>query len=859
MRTETQATIRLKDYAVPAFLVDSVHLTFSLHPTTTRVTSRIVFRPNPARAAGVHDLVLDGNGQKLIRAGIDDTTLPDDACILDADGLTIPATHLPEGTFAFVCVTEISPSTNTSLEGLYMSNGMYCTQCEAEGFRRITFYPDRPDVMAIFTVRIEGDLPVMLSNGNLLTSEQGVAEWHDPHPKPAYLFALVAGDLVSLDDSFTTMSGREVTLRIFVRSGDEGRCAYAMDALKRSMRWDEETYGREYDLDLFMIVAVDDFNAGAMENKGLNVFNSKYVLASPETATDRDYALIEGIIAHEYFHNWTGNRITCRDWFQLSLKEGLTVFRDQQFSADMRSAAVQRISDVQALRSRQFREDSGPLAHPVRPAEYVEINNFYTATVYEKGAEVIRMLHAIVGQEAYDQALSLYFDRHDGQACTIEDWLKVFEDTTGRDLGHFARWYAQAGTPRVDVSESYRDGHYTLTFTQSTPPTPGQDDKMPLVIPVAYGFLDGHGNEIGEAGVLELTRETESWVFDLPEQPVASLLRGFSAPVILNRDMGAGDYALLLAHDSDPFCRWEAGHKFAMSELVALATGDAAPSPAFLTAMHSLALDQSADPAFRALVLSLPSVDEICAAIAELGKVPDPDRVFGARKRLNRAIAAAIGDDLQKLYDETAVPGAYSPDAVAAGQRALRGRILDFLTSLDPDARVASAQFDTADNMTEKLSALGILVSAGRGDAALSTFHDAWRHDPNVLDKWFSIQTANAAPDTALDTARELSRHPDFTWKTPNRFRALLGGLAMQNTAGFHRHDGAGYEFIADWILKMDAINPSVAARTLTVFDSWRRYDDNRQAHAKRALDRIAAATELSKDSTEMVTRIIKA
>ncbi|MGB0499517.1 MAG: aminopeptidase N, partial [Rubricella sp.] len=544
---------------------------------------------------------------------------------------------------------------------------MYCTQCEAEGFRRITYWPDRPDVMARFTVRIEGDMPVMLSNGNLSGQGEGWVEWEDPFPKPSYLFALVAGDLVSLDDHFTTMSGRKVTLRIFVRPGDEGKCAYAMDALKRSMAWDEKAYGREYDLDLFMIVAVDDFNMGAMENKGLNIFNSKYVLASPETATDLDYERIEGIVAHEYFHNWTGNRITCRDWFQLCLKEGLTVFRDQQFTGHERSEAVKRIEDVKMLRARQFREDAGPLAHPVRPSEYVEINNFYTATVYEKGAELIRMLRLIVGEDGYDRALALYFERHDGQACTIEDWLTVFEDATGHDLSRFARWYAQAGTPRLHVSESHEAGRYTLHFRQETPPTPGQTEKLPVPIPIDFGLIDRDGIEIA-AGRHLMTEPEETLSFDLAEKPVPSLLRGFSAPVILVRDTSAAERAFLLANDTDPFNRWEAARALALD---ALAEGRREDT-ALAEGLRAVARDEGLDPAFRALALTLPGEEDIAAHIAGLGRVVDPQAIHDTRRALDLSLAEALGEDAARLYDAMATPGPYSPDAASAGRRALR-------------------------------------------------------------------------------------------------------------------------------------------------------------------------------------------
>ena len=831
-RVESEApTVRLADYRPPAFLVETVDLTFRLDPAATRVRARIRFAPNPARAADApHDLRLDGEVLTLVSAAIDDAPVSPNALGVDDAGLTVAAAHVPQHAFTWDAEVEIAPERNTALEGLYVSRGMYCTQCEAEGFRRITFYPDRPDVMARFRVRIEGDAPVLLSNGNLVASGPGWSEWEDPFPKPAYLFALVAGDLVAVEDRFTTMSGREVLLQIWVRAGDEPRSAYAMDALKRSMEWDEEVYGREYDLDRFMIVAVDDFNMGAMENKGLNVFNSKYVLASPETATDADYKSIEGIIAHEYFHNWTGNRITCRDWFQLSLKEGLTVFRDQQFSGDMRSDGVKRIEDVIRLRAHQFPEDAGPLAHSVRPAEYVEINNFYTRTVYDKGAEVIRMLRTLVGPATYRKALDLYFERHDGEACTIEDWLKVFEDASGRDLSQFALWYSQAGTPRVRVTESWADGRYTLELAQSLSPTPGQSEKSPMPIPVAYGLLGADGVARAE-GVLELDAATVRFDFDLPERPVASLLRGFSAPVIVERELSDADRAFLLAHDTDPFGKWEAGRASALELVTRLAADPAAvPDPAFLDALAAVAEDARLDPAFRSLALALPSDDEAILHVASSGGVPDPIAIHAARRRLEVAVAAALRRPFERLYAENAVPGPYSPDAGAAGRRALRARALGYLTALDPEAALARAQGAAADNMTERMAALALLVAHGRGEAALERFHADWRHDRLVIDKWFAVQASMTPPEAAVAAVERLTRHPDFDWKNPNRFRALLSAFASTNPAGFHAADGAGYRLVVDWLLRLDPVNPQTTARLAAAFGSWRIFDAERQA-----------------------------
>ncbi len=852
--------IRLADYTPPDWLVDTVHLTFRLAPAATRVTARLALRPNPDRSgSAAADLVLHGRNLSLVSARIDGTGIPHNALSQDDEVLTVTAAALPDGAFTLETEVDIAPDANTALEGLYMSNGMYCTQCEAQGFRKITFFPDRPDVMATYTVRIEGDAPVLLSNGNLTGSGDGWAEWHDPHPKPSYLFALVAGDLRAVEDRFTTASGREVLLQIWVRPGDEDRCAYAMDALKRSMRWDETEYGREYDLDRFMIVAVDDFNMGAMENKGLNIFNSKYVLASPETATDTDYKFIEAIIAHEYFHNWTGNRITCRDWFQLCLKEGLTVYRDQQFSGDMRSHGVKRIEDVQRLRAQQFREDAGPLAHPVRPENYIEINNFYTATVYEKGAEVIGMLHRLVGPEQYRAALDLYFDRHDGQACTIEDWIQVFEDSTGRDLSRFRRWYSLAGTPRVEVRESWQDRTYTLTLSQSTPPTPGQPTKRPLVIPVAYGLLSSRGEEL-ESGVLELREAEQTFSWTLAERPIPSLLRGFSAPVILDHPVTADVRAFLVAHDSDPFNKWEAGHTAALDLLAALSARPAtAIDPFHLSALAVLAADPDQDPAFKALALGLPDVDDVIAHVAAAGGTPDPLAIHAARARVETAIAEALRDLLPGLYADNAVAGPYSPDAAAAGHRALRARALGLLTALDADALHARAQFDSADNMTESMSALTLLVRHGQGDGALARFHARWQHDRLVMDKWFSVQAAATPPADAVAKVTALTGHADFDWTNPNRFRSLIGSFAMANPAGFHAADGSGYALLTDWLIRLDDTNPQTTARLTAAFGNWRLFDAERQGKMRVQLERLAAKANLSKDTGEMVGRLLNA
>jgi len=855
MRPEDAAPspVRLADYAPPAWRAETVRLVFDLAPRAARVRARIRF----VKGEG-GPLRLDGESLRLLSAAVDGRdAMPD--LTLDAEGLTLErlgGAPLPD-VFVWEAEVELDPADNTRLEGLYLSNGVYCTQCEAEGFRRITYFPDRPDVMATYSVRIEapGDLPVLLSNGEpgetgALPDGRRFAEWTDPWPKPSYLFALVAGDLVAHSDGFVTASGREVALNVWVRPGDEDRCAYAMDALKRSMKWDEDEYGREYDLSVFNIVAIDDFNMGAMENKGLNVFNSKYVLASPETATDRDYEFIESIVAHEYFHNWTGNRITCRDWFQLCLKEGLTVFRDQQFSADMRSPSVKRIEDVRTLRARQFREDQGPLAHPVRPEEYLEINNFYTATVYEKGAEIIGVLRRLVGAQGYRKALDLYFDRHDGQACTIEDWLRVFEDATGRDLSQFARWYSQAGAPRLHVAESWDGAEYALTFRQETPPTPGQPEKAPLVLPVEIGLLAADGRELVRE-TLELTDTAHTWTWSLPERPVPSLNRGFSAPVVLVRETPAEQRAFLLAHDTDPFNRAEAARGMALDALVE--DGDPAP---FAEALGAALGDDALDPAFRALLLSLPGEEEVARETAAAGRVADPDAIHARAETVRNALAAALEPALARLHEAMAVPGPYSPDAASAGRRALRNACLALLVRRPggPERAVAQA---AAPSMSERLPALAALVHSGapEGEAELARFAEDWGRDPLVMDKWRTLQATAPLPGT-LARVRALAEAEDFPWKNPNRFRSLIGAFAA-NPWRFHDASGEGYRFLADWLLRLDPINPQTAARTAGAFETWRRYDETRRRMIRDELGRIAETDGLSKDLREIAERIL--
>ncbi|MGE3144643.1 MAG: aminopeptidase N, partial [Pseudorhodoplanes sp.] len=788
----------------------------------------------------------------------------------------------PRQPFTLDIETVVDPTANTQLMGLYRSSGTYCTQCEAEGFRRITYFLDRPDVMAVYTTRIEADkteAPVLLANGNLveagdLPGGRHFAVWNDPFPKPSYLFAMVGGALGVAEDTFVTMSGRKVALKIYVEPGKEDRCAYAMDALKRSMRWDEQAYGREYDLDIFMIVAVSDFNMGAMENKGLNVFNDKFVLASPQTATDADYVAIEAIIAHEYFHNWTGNRITCRDWFQLCLKEGLTVFRDQEFTSDMRSRPVKRIADVRLLRAHQFIEDSGPLAHPVRPALYHEINNFYTATVYEKGAEVVRMVKTLLGPDAFRKGMDLYFQRHDGEAATIEQFIACFADASERDFTQFMRWYAQAGTPEITVTGTHDAGArtYTLDITQSQPPTPGQPVKEPMLIPLAVGLVGRAGDDLKlrradgvgtDRGIVELTRPAERIVFaDIAERPVPSLNRAFSAPVKLVSNISADDLAHLAAYDGDPFNRWQAVQTLAtrlmVGNVAALRAGKkAATDPHLIKALGLILIDATLEPAYVAQVLMPPSEADIAREIA---RDVDPDAIFRARSMLRADISAQLGQALAKTYDAMAVSGPYRPDAAHAGRRALRNICLDLLAAGDAPAALAraQAQYRQADNMTDRFAALSTLAlhDVPARTAAFEDFYARYADNPLVIDKWLTLQACIPGPDT-LERVKALTQHPAFSTSNPNRVRALIGFFAQANATQFNRADGAGYEFTADYVLLLDGKNPQVAARLATAFKSWRALEVGRRGKAEAALRRIAAATALSPDVNDIVSRAL--
>jgi aminopeptidase N len=880
MRTEQAPPVRLSDYRPPDWLVETVELDVALDRSATRVLARLSLKPNP-QAAAAAPLVLDGDGLHLRSLKLDGAELPPERYVADTDRLTIA--QPPQRPFRLEIETVLDPSANSRLMGLYRSGATYCTQCEAEGFRRITYFPDRPDVMAVYTTRVEADLadaPVLLANGNLVASgtlpgtARHFATWHDPFPKPSYLFALVGGKLGCVADRFVTMSGRSVDLRIYVEPGKEDRCGYAMDALKRSMRWDEEVFGREYDLDIFMIVAVSDFNMGAMENKGLNVFNDKYVLASAATATDTDFAAIEAVIAHEYFHNWTGNRITCRDWFQLCLKEGLTVFRDQEFSADQRSRPVERISDVRGLRAHQFVEDAGPLAHPVRPSLYHEINNFYTTTIYEKGAEVVRMLKTLLGPQQFRAGMDLYFDRHDGEAATVEQFVQCFAEAGSRNLDQFMLWYAQAGTPEVVVNGTYQAASrtYRLEIAQTVPPTPGHPDKEPMVIPLAIGLLGRDGADLPltladgrrlEGGILPVTRSTETFDFTGVDQPpVPSLNRGFSAPIRLVANLGADDLRFLAAHDNDPFNRWQAVQVLATRLLVdnvaALrAGGTAANDAGFLAALGAILADARLEPAFVAQVLIPPGEGDIAR---EIGRDIDPDAIFAARSALRAAIGTQLGNALAEHHRALAGSGPYRPDAAGAGRRALRNICLDLMVAADRPGAVAlaSEQYQAADNMTDRLAALTTLSLRDLPERAqvLDDFYARYRDDPLIVDKWLSLQAAIPEPGT-LTRVQALTTHAAFSFANPNRVRALIGAFAMANQSQFNRADGGGYQFLADTVLALDPKNPQVAARLLSALKSWRVLEPARRALAQAALQRVAAAPALSRDVQDITKRAL--
>ncbi|MFZ4601602.1 MAG: aminopeptidase N [Caulobacterales bacterium] len=872
MRDDAARPIKLADYRPPDYVIDDIALVFELDPDATHVRARSQVRRN---GDGQAPLVLDGVRLTLERIAINGIVLAPSAFRIDLESLTI---FEPPAAFTLEIDTRIAPAANTALEGLYVSGGRFCTQCEAEGFRKITYAIDRPDNLARYQVRLEADkatYPTLLSNGNCvekgeLSGGRHYAVWRDPHPKPTYLFAAVAGAFDSLADTFTTRSGRVVHLGVHVDPGDAARAHFAMDSLKRAMAWDEVAFAREYDLDVFNIVAVRDFNFGAMENKGLNIFNSAYVLADPVTATDHDYEAIESIVGHEYFHNWTGNRITLRDWFQLCVKEGLTVFRDQEFSADQRSAPVQRIKDVRRLRARQFPEDSGPLAHPVRPTQYLKIDNFYTATVYEKGAEVIRMLRALLGAEAFARGMQLYFERCDGKAVTVEDFIAPFAETSGRDLSDFMGWYGQAGTPRVTARGVYdgASGRYVLRLNQTTPTTPGQTAKRALPIPMRIGFVTRDGAILAtKLGGDPVAREEHLVVFEsggmeiafegVVDRPIPALLRGFTAPIALDDGLDEADRLAQMAHDPDAFTRWEAGQILARAAILDRANGTIAldaPLAAYSAALGREVDRAQQDAAFAALALRLPELAELIQLVDQ----PDPDRLFAAREAVRAHLAGALWDKLAPIAGAPSDPN-FAADAASAGRRALKSTALDLVAAAGPRAGpLLGDAYVQARIMTEQIAALEAIGASGQPgfDEALQAFYAQWQGNPLVIDKWFSVQAAAPRAD-ALARVEALRRHDAFDLKNPNRVRALVAAFAMRNPVAFHAVDGSGYAFLADIAAEIDPLNPALAARLLGAFETWRRFDPTRREKAHAALSALAARPGLSRNAAEIVARTL--
>jgi len=878
--SDTPKEIFLADYKVPNYLIDTVHLHFDLEASETRVRSVLAMRKNPQGSGG--DCVLDGEQLELVSIKLDGRQLQGNEYQRSDKNLLLSS--LP-GKFELEIETIIHPDQNTALEGLYHSGNLLCTQCEAQGFRRITYYLDRPDVMAVFTVSIAANKvrwPIMLSNGNI--EEQGVLDdgrhwvrWHDPHPKPSYLFALVAGELYCQQDSFTTMSGRDIRLEIFVDPENSHKCDHALTSLKQAMKWDEETYGREYDLDIFMIVAVNDFNMGAMENKGLNVFNSSCVLASPETATDNDYHRIQGVVGHEYFHNWSGNRVTCRDWFQLSLKEGFTVLRDQQFSAAMNSAAVQRINDVDQLRTMQFAEDAGPMAHPVRPASFIEISNFYTVTIYEKGAEVVGMIKTIVGDDGFRQGTDLYFNRHDGQAVTTDDFVKAMEDANDIDLAQFKRWYSQAGTPVLIVKDHYDEFNrtYSLTIKQSCPATPNQVVKEAFYIPITVSLLNPEGELIPlqlvtdnddalyqTTRVLMLTEHEQKFTFlNISSPVVPSLLRGFSAPVKLNIAHSNSELAFLMTNDTDSFNRWDAGQTLIINTLLDLVRDIQqqrllSVSRELIEQYGLVLTDQRFEPALIAKMLSLPSENYLAAQM----EVADVDAIHHARKFLKQTLAKSLKQEFISVYHANNSTSNYQFNATEMGKRSLKNCCLSYLMAIDDpmETQRCLKQMKQSDNMTDTLSGLSLLADqpGPEGEDALRAFYEQWKHDPQVVDKWLTVQAQSTLPSTLI-RVKGLLNHPAFNIKNPNNVRALIGQFSRNNPLYFHAKDGSGYAFLVEQILLLNDVNPQIASRMLGAFNSWRQYDELRQALMKKSLSTIAAHDGLSSDVFEVVTKYL--
>ncbi|WP_074380869.1 aminopeptidase N [Bartonella doshiae] len=865
---------RLEDYQPTPYTIPRTQLYFRLEPTKTYVTATLSIEPRH-NTNELIPLVLSGDELTLISVAINGTTLPENAYQYSPSQIKIKTP--PTVPFTLQLITELNPESNRQLMGLYLSNGVFCTQCEAEGFRRITYFYDRPDVLSTYTVKIEADsqtIPILLSNGNLvetgiLENNRHFAVWEDPYPKPSYLFALVGGDLDKLEDNFTTVSGRRVELAIYVEKGKTKRATYAMDALKRSMRWDEQFFGREYDLDVFNIVAVSDFNMGAMENKGLNVFNDKYVLVDPKTATDQDYRNVERVIAHEYFHNWSGNRITCRDWFQLCLKEGFTVYRDQEFSSDQNVRSLQRIENVKTLKATQFAEDAGPLAHPVRPRQYSQINNFYTTTVYEKGAEVVRMIRTILGPSLFRKGTDLYFQRHDGQACTIEDFIACFAEVSDQDFSQFMLWYEQAGTPNVEIDHHYSDGVLTIHAKQYIPATPQQNTKKPMLIPIAFGLLGQNGEALTyetdadiQSDIMLLSKESQTFTLrGIREKPVLSLLRDFSAPINLQTSFNENELIFLAQNDSNQINRWQSLNQLITQALIQAIQDKTQqqvdmPSP-LLKLTEAILKDDSLEPEFRAFCFSLPSEIELAHII---GENIDPERIHSIRNQFLSSLAHTHQEIFTKVYAQMEINEPYSPNAAQAGKRALRNIMLDYLSIAEARPNRAATQYATADNMTDRLASITILVrrfnESEQAQNALNDFENRYQHDPLVMDKWFSIQAMVAGAST-LEHIQKLMKHPLFSQDNPNRVRALIGVFSSNNLTGFNRIDGASYYFLCQIILEIDKKNPQLASRLLTMMRSWQQLEPIRKKKFESALKTIAEAPQLSSDVADIINRLL--
>lgn len=879
MPAKKPQTVYLKDYTVPEYLIESIELTIILDEFKTRVISKLTIQSNPNNKAENTALILQGEELELTSLAVDGVALNESQYQQNSDSLHL--NNVPQDqTFILAIENTINPKANTSLEGLYLSSTMLCTQCEAEGFRKITYFLDRPDVMTLFKTTLIGDkdkYPVLLSNGNKvaegeLKNNRHWVTWEDPFKKPCYLFALVAGQLECIEDTFTTMSGRNIALQIFVESDDIDKCDHAMQSLKNSMQWDEQTYGREYDLDLYMIVAVGHFNMGAMENKGLNIFNTKFVLARPDTATDSDYEHIEGVIGHEYFHNWTGNRITCRDWFQLSLKEGFTVFRDQQFTGDQTSQAVKRIEDVKLLKVRQFAEDAGPLSHPIRPEAYIEINNFYTLTVYEKGAEVVRMIHTLLGEEDFRKGSDLYFQRHDGQAVTCEDFVSAMEEASDIDLSLFRRWYSQAGTPTLDATEVYnqQDKTLTLTLTQSCQATPGQPTKEPLHIPVKLGLLNLKGSVAkifidgieAEEIIVELIQEQQTFIFEqLDEKPTVSMLRGFSAPVVLNKQQSLEELAFLLSHDTDTFNRWDAGQKMSGQVIFSLINdiqqGKALQlNPLLIEAFTNIIKKPWGDLSYFSLLLSLPAENYLAGQMG----IIDVDAIHQAREFVKKTLAEQLKSEFQDLYKLYHKDESGQFDSGAIGRRRIKNICLSYLATIESaeSYQQAEEQFSSAKNMTDQMAALVVIVESNNPikQQCLDDFYQQWQDQALVIDKWFTLQACSSAEDT-FATVNKLMQHSAFELTNPNRVRSLIGAFSQANQLHFHAANGQGYQFLADQVIALNSINPQVASRMVSALTQWKRFDKNRQSLIKSQLDRIINTADVSKDVYEIASKTL--